>query len=42
MPDDPVFDLDNKWLVIETHKRFQEQVEAARGTRRAPRRWCPN
>ncbi len=31
-PDDPDFDADTKWLVLEAHKRFQEQVEAARGT----------
>ncbi len=30
LPDTPEFDLENKWLVLESHKRFQEQVEAAR------------
>ena len=29
-PEEPVFDAD-KWLVLESHKRFQEQTEAARG-----------
>jgi hypothetical protein len=27
---DPVFDPDNRWVLIEAHRRFQEQVEAAR------------
>lgn len=30
LPAEPTFDSENKWLVIEAHKRFQEQVEAAR------------
>jgi ABC-2 type transporter len=30
LPAEPEFDPENKWLVIESHKRFQEQVEAAR------------
>jgi hypothetical protein len=30
LPPEPAFDAENKWLVIETHKRFQDQVEAVR------------
>ncbi len=30
MPDTPAFDAENNWLVLESHKRFQEQVEAGR------------
>ncbi|HEY1186377.1 MAG TPA: ABC transporter permease [Gemmata sp.] len=30
LPEEPAFDPENKWLVIEAHKRFQDQVEAAR------------
>jgi hypothetical protein len=30
VPPDPAFDPENRWLVLEAHKRFQEQVEAAR------------
>ena len=30
LPEEPAFDPDNKWLVLETHRRFQDQVEAAR------------
>lgn len=30
VPPDPEFDQDNRWLVLEAHKRFQDQVEAAR------------
>jgi len=32
VPPDPAFDADNKWLVVEAHKRFQDQIEAARGS----------
>src|SRR5262249_33288411 len=27
---DPEFDANNQWMLLEAHKRFQEQVEAAR------------
>ncbi len=30
LPAEPAYDPDNKWLVLETHKRFQDQVEVAR------------
>jgi hypothetical protein len=30
LPLEPSYDQDNKWMVVETHKRFQEQVEDAR------------
>ena len=30
LPPEPAFDPDNKWMVIESHRRFQDQVEAAR------------
>lgn len=30
LPPQPTFDAENKWLVQEAHKRFQDQVEAAR------------
>ncbi|AWM40638.1 ABC-2 family transporter protein [Gemmata obscuriglobus] len=30
LPDEPAFDSNNQWLVLEAHKRLQEQVEAAR------------
>ncbi|MDB5309394.1 MAG: transporter permease [Gemmataceae bacterium] len=30
LPPDPAFDPENRWLVMEAHRRFQDQVEAAR------------
>lgn len=32
LPALPEFDADNRWLVLETHHRFQEQVEALRAS----------
>jgi hypothetical protein len=33
-PDDPAFDADTRWAVLEAHKRFQEQVEVVRAAER--------
>lgn len=30
LPEEPTFDSNNQWLVLEAHKHLQEQVEAAR------------
>ena len=30
IPADPTFDTENKWLILEAHKRFQDQVELPR------------
>ena len=42
VPPNPDFGTDNKWLVLETHRRFQDQVEAARGTSSNPRPLVPD
>lgn len=31
VPPDPTFDQHNQWMLLEAHRRFQDQVEAARG-----------
>lgn len=36
LPQEPAYDQDNKWMVLETHKRFQEQVETSRASSSEP------
>ena len=33
LPPEPTFDADSTWLVLESHKHFQDRVEAGRGAR---------
>ena len=43
LPKEPTFDKENDWIVIEAHKRFQDQVSAHRaGTRTSPCRSMPD